>query len=193
MTVDRADPRWGASLSTAAGVLVLGWFAFVRGVRVPILGMVDLGVHELGHLLFAWAPRLITVLMGNGTQSLLPLTIAVCFAWFRRDWAAAGLCLAWCGTTLQDASVYIADAPYQALPLLKENSLHDWAYVLGTEQFYATDKAALIAACVKDVGLGMLVVGFGLCLVPAALTWWAGAPAAEPVEAAGYLADREAV
>ena len=193
MKRDQADPRWAASLATSSGVLVLGWFAFVKGVRVPILGMVDLGVHEFGHLLFSWAPRLIMVLMGNGTQSLLPLTIAVCFAYVRRDWPAVGLCLAWCGTTLQDASVYIADAPYQQLPLLKENSIHDWAYVLGAEHFYATDKAALIATCVKDVGLAFLVIGFGVCLVPALRRWWAEAPAVEPAEATGYPADSEAV
>jgi hypothetical protein len=176
MKRDQSDPRWAASLGTSVGVLVLGWFAFVRGERVPILGMVDLGVHELGHLLFGWAPRLVMVLMGNGTQSLLPLMVAVGFATVRRDWPATGLCLAWCGTTLQDASVYIADAPYQRLTLLKENSIHDWAYVLGAEQFYATDKAALIATCVKDAGLGLLVVGFGVCLLPALRSWWQETP-----------------
>ena len=163
------DPRWAASLATAALALVLGWFAFVRGVRVPILGMVDLGVHEFGHLLFGWAPRLLMVLMGNGTQSLLPLVVAMCFTYFRRDWPAAGLCLAWCGTTLQDASVYIADAPFQRLPLLKEGSIHDWAYVLGAEQFYALDQAGRIAAIVKGAGLVVLVAGIGFCLVPAVL------------------------
>jgi hypothetical protein len=175
-------PRWAPSLATAAGVLVLGWFAFVRGVRVPIVGMVDLGVHELGHMLFAWAPELVMVCMGNGTQSLLPLTVAVCFAVFRRDWPACGLCLAWCGTTLQDASVYIADAPYQRLQLLKENSIHDWAYVLGPEQFNALDKAGLVATCVKGVGLAFLVVGFGVCLAPAVLAWFSGGTDPSPVE-----------
>lgn len=169
MERDSQDPRWPASLATAALALVLGWFAFVRGERVPILGMVDLGVHELGHLLFAWAPRLVMVLMGNGTQSLLPLAVAVCFGYFRRDWPACGLCLAWCGTTLQDASVYIADAPFQRLQLLKEGSIHDWAYVLGAEQFYALDQAVRIAAIVKGVGLVALVAGVCICLVPAAL------------------------
>ena len=181
MRRDAADPRWAASLATAGVVLVLGWFAFVKGVRVPILGMVDLGVHEFGHLLFSWAPELIMVLMGNGTQSLLPLIVAVCFGVIRHDWPACGLCLAWCGTTLQDASVYIADAPFQALPLLKENSIHDWAYVLGAEQFYALDKAGLIATCVKGVGLGFLVVGFGICVVPALLTWYARDASAVPL------------
>ena len=193
MKVDRTDPRWAASLATAALVLVLGWFAFVKGERVPILGMVDLGVHEFGHLLFSWAPELVMVLMGNGTQSLLPLIVAACFVWFRRDWPAAGLCLAWCGTTLQDASVYIADAPYQRLTLLKENSIHDWAYVLGAEQFYALDKAAPIATCVKDVGLALLVSGFGICLAPAFRNWRANRlPVVEEGDA-GYLTETEAV
>jgi hypothetical protein len=182
MQADTADPRWQASLATAGGVLLLGWFAFVKGVRVPILSMVDLGVHELGHMLFGWAPRLVMVCMGNGTQSLMPLIIAVCFGFFRRDWPACGLCLAWCGTTLQDASVYIADAPYQALPLLREGSIHDWAYVLGAEQFYALDKAGLIATCVKDVGFAFLVAGLGICLVPATRAWQARGSTAVAVD-----------
>jgi hypothetical protein len=113
--------------------------------------------------------------------------------WFRRDWPAAGLCLAWCGTTLQDASVYIADAPYQRLTLLKENSIHDWAYVLGTEQFYALDKAALIATCVKEVGLALLVSGFGICLAPAFRNWRANRLSVVEEGDAGYLTETEAV
>jgi hypothetical protein len=31
--------------------LLFGWIAFVRGAGVPLLGLVDLGFHELGHLL----------------------------------------------------------------------------------------------------------------------------------------------
>jgi hypothetical protein len=173
------DPRWAPSLATAGGVLMLGWFAFVKGVRVPILGMVDLGVHEFGHMIFGWAPSVVVACMGNGTESLMPLVIAVCFGVFKHDWPACGLCLAWCGTTLQDASVYIADAPYQALPLLKENTIHDWAYILGAEHFYILNRAGLIASCVKGVGLGLLVVGFGVCVVPALLRWY-GAGDAEP-------------
>jgi hypothetical protein len=183
MQADSAGPRWAPSLATAAGVLVLGWFAFVKGVRVPILGMVDLGVHELGHQLFSWAPELVMICMGNGTQSLLPLIIAVCFAVFKRDWCACGLCLAWCGTTLQNASVYIADAPYQRLVLLKENSIHDWAYVLGPEQFNALDKAGLVATCVKGVGLAFLLIGLGICLAPALLAWFAEDKSPDPLTA----------
>ena len=157
------------SYVSAAAVVALGWFSFVRDERPPILGWVSFGVHEFGHLLFAWAPQLVTALMGNGTESLLPLVAAAAFVWFQRDWVAAGLCLAWCATTLQDASVYIADAPYQALPLFKENSIHDWAYILGAEHFWALDKADEIASGVWWAGVVILVAGFACCLAPLVL------------------------
>jgi hypothetical protein len=180
MTPRAAQPRWTASLLTAAAALVLGWFAFVKGDRVPVLGMVDLGVHELGHLLFSWAPRLVMVLMGNGTQTLMPLAIGAAFWIARHDWPATGFCLAWAGTTLQDASVYIADAPYQALPLLKENSIHDWGYILGAEQFYATDKADEIASAVRGTGLVLLLAGLLVCLLPALFRRFASDVETEP-------------
>jgi hypothetical protein len=151
---------------TAAGVLLLAWFAFGRGHRVPLLGLVDLGVHELGHLLFAAAPGLLPVFAGNGLQTALPLLVAAGFYFGRRDLPATGLCVAWSGTTLQDASVYIADAPYQALPLLKEGSIHDWAYILGPDHLDALGSAATIASYVNHVGLLVLVAGFCVCLSP---------------------------
>jgi hypothetical protein len=164
-----ANPRWPASLATAAGALVLGWFAFVEERRVPVLGMADLGVHELGHLLFTAAPDLWTAVMGNGLQTLLPLLVGAAFALGRRDWPATGFCLAWAGTTLQDASVYIADAPFQAIPLLFAGTTHDWAYVLGPQQLDALDRAADVASTVHDAGLLVLAAGVGTCLLPAVL------------------------
>ena len=155
--------------AAAAVVLLLGWFSFVEDRRPPILGWVSLGVHELGHLLFSWAPELVMVLMGNGTETLLPLLAAVLFVVYRRDWVACGLCLAWCATTLQDAAVYIADAPDQRLPLLKDNTIHDWAYVLGAEQFYALDKAHAIATGVRAAGVVVLVAALAACALPALL------------------------
>jgi hypothetical protein len=154
------------SLAGSAVVLVLGFFAFVDDRRPPILGWVSLGVHEFGHLLFSWAPELVMVLMGNGTETLLPLVAAVLFVVYKRDWVACGICLAWCATTLQDASVYIADAPYQRLTLLKENTIHDWAYILGAQHLYALDKAHAIATGVRIAGIVALAGGLAACAAP---------------------------
>jgi hypothetical protein len=172
--------RWRYAVGTA-GCLVLGWFAFVRGTRVPLLGLVDLGFHELGHLLTYPFPDVITAMMGSVTQVAVPLGVALYFLFLRRDRLAGGLCLAWAATSAQDASVYIADAPRQSLPLLGDG-IHDWAFVLG--RWHAIDRAAAIATGVKAFGLAMLFAGFAICLwnlimeePPAHEQWWQDSPA----------------
>ena len=122
-----------------AGLLVLaaGWWAFVRGVRVPLLGMVDLAVHEAGHVLFMWAPNDVMLAMGNGFQVLVPLVFAGAFIVRHRDLAGGAAALAWAATSLQDASVYIADAPLRHLPLLGPESSHDWWQLLGNHGWLA--------------------------------------------------------
>ena len=71
MRADPANPRWAASLLTAGGALVLGYFAFVEERRVPLFGWADLGVHELGHLLFMAAPDLVTANDSDDVSVLL--------------------------------------------------------------------------------------------------------------------------
>ncbi|HEY1332452.1 MAG TPA: hypothetical protein VGH10_13400 [Actinomycetota bacterium] len=151
----------GKSLAGGAACLVLGWFAFVRGVNVPLLWMVDLGFHELGHLLTRWAPEVVMAMMGSITQVLVPVGLGVYFLWWRRDVLGGALCLAWASTSAQNASVYIADAPYQRLQLI--GGFHDWAFVLGPEHLNMLDRAALIAACVKGFGVVLWLAAFALC------------------------------
>jgi hypothetical protein len=152
----RSTWRWVVG---ALVCLVLGWFAFVREVRVPLLGLVDLGFHELGHLLTYWLPQVVTAAMGSVFQIVVPLGIAVYFLWRGRDVAAGAMCLAWAGSSAQDVSVYVADAPYQRLQLI--GGEHDWAFVLG--HFHALNHAAAIAAWVKGFGLVLVVAGLALC------------------------------
>lgn len=151
--------RWMAAL-LACGAL--GWWAFVRGSSVPLLALVDLGFHELGHLLTYWLPDVVTAMMGSINQVLVPVALAAYFLCLRRDWPAGGLCLAWAGTAAQSASVYIADAPFQRLPLI--GGEHDWAFVLGPEHFNMLDRAGFIAACVKGFGLTLWIAGTALCV-----------------------------
>jgi hypothetical protein len=151
------------SLAGTAACLGLGYYAFVRGTRVPLLGGADLGFHELGHLLTYAFPDIVTASMGSITQIGVPLGLAVYFLVARRDWVAGGVCLAWASTSAQDASIYIADAPYQLLPLI--GGEHDWAFVLGPENFNILDRADTIAATVKGFGFAMFLTGVALCLV----------------------------
>ena len=150
--------RWVAAIVACAA---LAWFPFVRDTRVPLLGLVDLGFHELGHLLTYPLPDVWTAAMGSVTQVAVPIGLAVYFLWRRNDAAAAGLCLAWAGTSAADASVYIADAPLQQLELIGGD--HDWAFVLGRLQLL--DSAGSIAAVVRGTGAVLVVAGITCCVV----------------------------
>jgi len=158
-------------LRSAMGIgtcLLFGWFAFVRGTRVPILGGVDLGFHELGHLLTYPLPEIATATMGSVVQIAVPVGLAVYFLLARRDLLGAAVCFAWAATSAVDVSVYIADAPYERLPLI--GGYHDWAFILGPEHLDALTAAHTIAATVKGLGFVLLLTGFACCLAELAPT-----------------------
>lgn len=142
------------------GCLVLGWFAFVQGRPVPVLGLVDLGVHELGHLLTYVFPDMVTAAAGSAFQVLVPAGLATAFWLATKDQMAAGLCLAWSGSSAQQVAVYVADAPYQRLPLLGGH--HDWAFVLG--RLGMLDRADALATAIRGLGVLLLVAGMAACL-----------------------------
>lgn len=143
------------------GCSVIAYFPFVQQRRVPLLGGVDLGFHELGHMLTYVFPDVVTALMGGVFQVAVPLGLAVYFGLWRRDLLAAGLCLAWAGASAFDVSVYIADAPFQRLPLI--GGSHDWAYLLGPGAFDNMEGAATIAQGVKLLGATFVLAGIALC------------------------------
>jgi hypothetical protein len=153
--------RW----TLAVGIALLGlfgWFAFVQGTRIPLLGLVDLGFHELGHLLTYPFPDVVTAAMGSVTQVAVPAGLAAYFLAVRGDRLGGSLCLGWAGASAADAGVYIADAPFEELALLGEGE-HDWAFVLGAEHLDALDQAATVAAWVKGLGVLLWFAGLAIC------------------------------
>lgn len=105
--------EWRSRWRYVAGIgvcLVFGCYAFVRETRVALLGLVDLGFHELGYLLTYPFPKLVTAAIGSITQVLVPVELALYFLMVPCDLLGGGVCLAWAATSAQDASVYIADA-----------------------------------------------------------------------------------
>ena len=146
-------------LAGVAACAVLGSFPLVLGDRVPLLGLVDLGFHELGHLLTYPFPDLFTAMMGSITQVLVPLGVAAYFLWWRKDLVAAGLCTAWAGTSFHDFGVYVADAPYEELQLI--GGEHDWAFVF--HRLDAMEAAGEVALLLKFLAWALVLGGMALC------------------------------
>jgi hypothetical protein len=105
---------------------------------------------------------------GSFLQVAVPLGLAYYFGYLRRDAAGGGFCLVWAGASAWDVSVYIADAPVQALPLIGGGQ-HDWAYLLGPNGWDALHLADEIAGFIDFSGAVLAVVGIGIAL------WSAGA------------------
>jgi hypothetical protein len=149
--------------------LFFGYFAFVRETAVPLFALADLGFHELGHFVTYWLPDVVTAAMGSILQVIVPWGLAAYFLLARSDLLGATFCLAWAASSAQNASVYIADAPYEALPLIGGH--HDWAFLLGPENFDVLHLADELAAIVRTFGLVLLVGAFAICSVG---LYWSG-------------------
>lgn len=161
-----AFARWGRYLLAAGLAAVVTWFAFIANHEVPILDWFDLGVHEVGHLLLAFAPRMVMFIAGSAAQVMVPLALAWYFGIQRRDAAGGGFCLAWAGASMWDVSVYIADAPTQALPLIGGGQ-HDWAYLLGPDGWGVMHMSSSIAGFVQYTGATLAGVGVLVALAAA--------------------------
>ncbi len=175
LSAHRPEPRPATSSWTrtwqwvvAAGVTVLlAWLTYSRGGWVPVLSAFDLGVHEFGHLLTAWAPALLCSFAGSAAQVAAPLLLGAYF-WWRRDQLAVILMVAWAAENLHNVSVYIGDAQVMILPLFGDDGSgagHDWHNILGAlNTLAATDQIALVVRTASVIlfvlALGLAALGF---------------------------------
>jgi len=158
---------WKPLVATAVGVALL-WVAFVLGRRIPLLSMFDLGIHELGHLIFRPFGMVAHFIMGSGLQVLVPFGLAGYFWFWPRDRLSSGLLMCWGATSLQDASVYIADAPYRSIQLI--GGTHDWWWLLS--RWRHLEWADEIGRGVWLAGLVLGLVGLGVVAAPLARDVW---------------------
>lgn len=94
----------------------------------------DLGVHELGHFLFAPFGEFMHVAGGSLSQCLLPLIAVVMFR-KQRDFFGVAIAIGWLGVNLFDVAAYADDARTQQLDLVSPGAqgdeiIHDWNWLL---------------------------------------------------------------
>jgi len=156
----RVQWRTVATALAAAVCLAAAAWVLAGGQSLGLLASVDLGFHELGHLVFAIAPGMIPIIAGSATQVAVPIGLAIYFG-NRRESYATALLLAWAATSAANVSVYIADAPYQYLPLLG-NGEHDWATILAGR----LSMAAPLASGVRYFGVALALLGAVIAVAP---------------------------
>jgi hypothetical protein len=169
--VQRRIDTWRA-LGGLLLVALYAWDAWRWNEGFLPIHLMNTAVHESGHALFGIISghnELITLIMGNGWESLFPLIIGLWFLVRKKNWVAFGICMAWVANTLVDAAVYIYDAPRGALPLIRLGSwsdagtaqLGDWARILGPEHYDKLFLADPIARDVRQVAVAFILVAFG--------------------------------
>ena len=98
------------------------------------LDLVDLPIHETGHLLFRPLGEFMMVAGGSLFQLIVPAVFVGYFARNRKFYSAA-IVLFWLGQSLLNVFVYASDAVVMQIVLISgltgsEGSFHDWNYLL---------------------------------------------------------------
>jgi len=166
---------WCRGKNWAARVPLLLYFVYVliRHIESPLyssmLGGLNLGIHELGHIVFGFFGQDLAIAGGTILQLLAPV-----FAFFnfyrQKDFFAMALSFGWLSTNFFNIAVYVGDARSLSLPLVsvfgQASVYHDWEYLLGRMNLLRYD--TVIASGIRFLG----VVSMLVCLAGGAWLLW---------------------
>ena len=138
-----------------AGVLTIYflWIAY-DPMQGSFLDLVDLPIHETGHLVFRPLGEFIGIAGGSIFQVLLPAVFVGYFIWRGQPFSAA-VVLFWVGQSILNVWVYASDAVVMRLVLTSgltgsEGGFHDWNYLLTETGLIGSTK--LIAGLIRMLG-----------------------------------------
>lgn len=109
------------------------WIAY-DPMQGSFLDLVDLPIHETGHLLFRPFGEFMMIVGGSLFQVIFPAVFVGYFVWHEKPYSAA-IVLFWVGQSILNVWVYASDAVVMQLVLTSgftgtEGSFHDWNYLL---------------------------------------------------------------
>ena len=127
------------------------------------LDLIDLPIHETGHLLFRPFGQFLMVAGGSLFQVMMPAVFVVYFIWHEKYYSAA-IVFFWVGQSILNVFVYAQDAIVMQIVLTSgltgsEGSFHDWNYLL--------TETGLIDSTKKVAGLIRLLGT--LCIITASV------------------------
>jgi hypothetical protein len=192
--------RWARVLLTLA-LVPLSWHAFHdQYAVVPLVGDIDLAIHEFGHMLFMPFGILILgqwmmILGGSLVQVVFPSLFVAYFLNGKRDVHAAMVCLWWVSINLLGVAIYMADSRAGVLMLIngltgQDSDGHDWRQLF--EHWGVLQQDTLIGGRVRIVARMLCVVSIAGGLIAAWTTTRASPEAAAATADAAGRAMREA-
>jgi hypothetical protein len=142
-------------------------------------GPINLGIHEIGHIVFRPFGTFLEAAGGTILQCLAPLATVPIFL-RQREWFGLSFAGGWLATNLYEVAHYVGDARAMRLPLVTPGggpAKHDWHYLLGELGILRLDGAIEIALRVLASGIMLASLAFGAWLL-----WrmWTTRPAAGP-------------
>ena len=141
------------------------WIAY-DPMQGSFLDLVDLPIHETGHLVFRPFGEFLSVAGGSLFQVILPAVFVGYFVWHLKYYSAA-IVLFWVGQSILNVYVYAADAVVMQIVLTSgltgsEGSFHDWNYLLTETGLIGSTKA--VAGIVRGVG-SLVIIAASVCSV----------------------------
>lgn len=152
----------------ALAVLFLLYFGSIayNPMAGCFLDMVDLPIHETGHLLFNPFGEFMMVAGGTLFQLIVPAVFVGYFVWNEKPYSAA-IVLFWVGQSLINVFIYANDAVVMQLVLTSgmtgsEGSFHDWNYMLTETGFINSTKA--VANLIRFLGTLVILAAAALSI-----------------------------
>lgn len=138
------------------------WIAFAP-MQGSFLDLVDLPIHETGHLIFRLFGEFMMIAGGSLFQVIFPAVFVGYFVWHEKYYSAA-IVLFWVGQSIINVWVYAADAVVMQLVLTSgftgtEGSFHDWNYLLTQTGLIRSTKA--VASIIRLAGT-LVIIAAGI-------------------------------
>lgn len=129
------------------------WIA-IAPMQGSFLDLVDLPIHETGHLIFRLFGEFMMIAGGSLFQIILPAVFVGYFWWNEKHYSAA-IVLFWVGQSIINVYIYAADAVVMQLVLTSgftgsEGSFHDWNYML--TRLGLIDSTKIVAGIIRAIG-----------------------------------------
>ena len=141
------------------------WIAF-DPMQGSFLDLVDLPIHETGHLLFRILGEFMGIAGGSLFQVIVP-AVFVGYFWWNEKYYSAAIVLFWVGQSLINVYIYAADAVVMQLLLTSgrtgsEGGFHDWNYMLETLGLLKSTK--IVAGLIRTVGTFTIIAAAALSI-----------------------------